>query len=76
MNGSNGTVILAEITECKTSEVGNTHSYSEMGRTLVVDLACVQCVVGRVLDRNTWTIIDCSGESCHPEFIDTDVDDE
>ncbi|OSC98297.1 hypothetical protein PYCCODRAFT_1418135 [Trametes coccinea BRFM310] len=46
--------------------------YRKEGVLEVVDLAAVQCVVGRVFDvrRNWWAIIDRSGPYAQAEFID------
>jgi hypothetical protein len=33
----------------------------DMGRLDVVDVTCLQCLVGRVKDNNRWAIIDRSG---------------
>jgi hypothetical protein len=60
---SSSQVILAGIRNCKvTSKNGLGMSYYEnFGRYEVVDIECVQCVVGRVLDRGSWAIIDRTG---------------
>ncbi|KAL7280964.1 hypothetical protein ACG7TL_005913 [Trametes sanguinea] len=46
--------------------------YRKEGPLEVIDLAAVQCVVGRVYDsrRNWWAIIDRSGPYAQAEFID------
>lgn len=47
------------------------HYYSKMGRVEVVDLTCVQCVVGRVKDpdtKNGWVVIDRSGSLARAVF--------
>lgn len=35
----------------------------------VVDASTIQCVVGRVLDRNSWWIVDRSSGIDYPEFV-------
>lgn len=40
------------------------------GQIQVIDLACVQCVVGRVLSRGRWAIIDRSGSMARAIFVD------
>lgn len=57
------TLILAGIRQC---EVDATNSlgmpfYSKTGRFEVVDITCVQCLVGRVQNDKQWAIIDRSG---------------
>ncbi|KAI8990584.1 hypothetical protein BD414DRAFT_459234 [Trametes punicea] len=49
--------------------------YRKEGSLEVVDLAAVQCVVGRVYDsrRNWWAIIDRSGPYAQAEFIDKEL---
>jgi hypothetical protein len=59
------TVILASIKNCaiKYSNDLDMHFYqSEEGYTELVDIATVQCLVGRVFDRGWWTVIDRSGK--------------
>jgi hypothetical protein len=56
------TLILAGIRQC---EIDSTNSmgmslYSKMGRFEVVDMTCVQCLVGRVQNNKRWAIIDRS----------------
>lgn len=57
------TLILAAIHTCDI-EAHNSldmHYYSKFGRTEVVDITSVQCVVGRVKSRNRWAILDRTG---------------
>ena len=42
--------------------------YKELGGLEAVDLGLVQCVVGRILDRGKWVIIDRSGERAHADI--------
>jgi hypothetical protein len=56
------TLILAAIRQC---EVNATNSigmpfYSKMGRFEVVDMTCVQCLIGRIKTDQQWAIIDRS----------------
>ena len=44
------------------------HYFKTHGRTEVVDITTVQCLVGRVKDRGTWTIIDRSGNLARATF--------
>ena len=42
--------------------------YTELGGLEAVDIGLVQCVVGRILDRGKWVIIDRSGERAHADI--------
>lgn len=65
------TVLLADILTCKTDEITANRPmdmpvYRQYGHATVVDLTCVQCLVGRVkltTVNNTaiWAILDRSG---------------
>ena len=57
------THLLAAIRNCVTKPIGSLdmHHYSQMGRLDVVDITCVQCLVGRVKDATGWVVIDRSG---------------
>jgi hypothetical protein len=54
------TIILALIKNVKTTLVDNVYYYKVLGVDEVVDLTTVQCVVGRIWDRDEWVIIDRS----------------
>ncbi|KAI0692136.1 hypothetical protein C8T65DRAFT_586838 [Cerioporus squamosus] len=59
-----GPLLLAAVQTCvveETNEDLDIHYYSRMGATAVVDISTIQCVVGRIFDRNRWAIIDRSG---------------
>ena len=69
------TIFLAAIQTCleptATSNGLDLHYYSKMGWIEIVDMNCVQCVVGRVKDLNTttgWVIIDRSGSLARAVF--------
>lgn len=57
------TLILAGIRQCEVDAINSMgmHFYSKMGRFEVVDMTCVQCLIGRVQNGNRWAIIDRSG---------------
>jgi hypothetical protein len=57
--------IYAVIRSVKISETDgfDIKYYEEMGEIEIVDLEMVQCVVGRIRDRNRWAIIDRSRSS-------------
>jgi hypothetical protein len=57
--------IYAVIRSVKISETDgfDIDYYEEMGEIEIVDLEMVQCVVGRIRDRNRWAIIDRSRSS-------------
>ena len=46
------------------------HPYSRLGALNFVDLMNVQCLVGRVRDRNHWTILDRSGTLARAVYTD------
>ena len=54
------TIILALIKNVKTTLIDNIYRYKELGVNEVVDLTTVQCVVGRIWDRDEWAIVDRS----------------
>jgi hypothetical protein len=63
-------LILASILTCDIEEKNDLdmHYYKTHGRTEVVDITTVQCLVGRVKDRGSWTIIDRSGNLARATF--------
>jgi hypothetical protein len=54
------TVIVAVIREAKATLRNGIYYYENTGAEEVVDLSTLQCVVGRVRDRDEWAIIDRS----------------
>lgn len=49
------------------------HYYSKMGHVEIVDMTCVQCVVGRIQDPDTtngWVLMDRSGNQARAVFND------
>lgn len=54
------TIILALIKNVKATLTNNIYYYKGPGVDEVVDLTTVQCVVGRIWDRDEWAIIDRS----------------
>ena len=54
------TIILALIKNVKATLKDNVYHYKAFGVDEVVDLTTVQCVVGRIWDRDEWAIIDRS----------------
>lgn len=70
------TRLLAVITPGVTNGKDATHQltfYNDTTTQIVTDLQAIQCVVGRVLTRNWWGIIDRSGESSRTEFIPSKI---
>lgn len=57
------TVIYAIIEPVKVKLEHNLYYYRTTGAIEIADLSTVQCLVGRVLDRDCWSIIDRSGIS-------------
>ena len=68
------TLILGSILTCKVTHSNDLdmHFFVDHGRTEVVDITTVQCLVGRFEDRKEWVIIDCSGNLARASF---NVDD-
>jgi hypothetical protein len=67
-------VILASIKNCPIERHNvndlDMHYYrNENGYTELVDIAAIQCLVGRVFDRGWWTIIDRSGKLARAEGV-------
>jgi hypothetical protein len=54
------TVIVALIREVKATLRNGIYYYKNFGVDEVVDLSTLQCVVGRIQDRDEWAIIDRS----------------
>jgi hypothetical protein len=54
------TVIVALIREVKATLRNGIYYYKNFGGDEVVDLSTLQCVVGRIRDRDEWAIIDRS----------------
>ena len=46
------------------------HCYSSEGPLHVVDIMSLQCLVGRIWDRNRWAIIDRSGSLARALYIE------
>jgi len=69
------TLIVAAIRSCAYPQVRNengTYHYLREGPMEVVDMNCVQCLVGRIKDGNGWAIVDRSARSARPVFVDED----
>jgi len=67
------TVILASIKNCPIERHNDLdmHYYRNVdGYTEIVDIAAIQCLVGRVFDRGWWTIIDRSGKLARAEALE------
>ncbi|KIM59027.1 hypothetical protein SCLCIDRAFT_27607 [Scleroderma citrinum Foug A] len=64
--------ILASIKTCKiecTNVDLDIHYYSKLGGLDVLDITCIQCVVGRIPCNNGWAIIDRSGDLAHAFYV-------
>lgn len=69
------TLVLAVIHACdilRAHPALDIHYYKNLGRTEVVDITTVQCVVGRVRDRGQWAIIDRSGSLSRALYVEDD----
>lgn len=69
------TIILAAIRNCVLEQQIypnglDMHPYSRTGALHIVNVKNIQCLVGRVLDRGQWTIIDRSGSLAWAVFDD------
>jgi len=70
------TIILAAIRTCNLDAVDpqlqglDIRYYSSEGALDVVDITSVQCLVGRIRDRNKWAIIDRSGTLARAVYIE------
>jgi hypothetical protein len=65
------TLILAAIRACAEPQMrgeNGIYYYSREGPLEVVDMECVQCLVGRVKDGNEWAIVDRSEGTVRPVF--------
>jgi hypothetical protein len=66
------TLILAAIRACynpQTKRENDIYYYSREGHLDLVDMTCVQCLVGRVKDGPEWAIVDRSDASARPVFV-------
>ena len=63
-------LILGAIHRCEVERHNDLdmHYYKKQGRTEVVDITTIQCLVGRIKDRGWWTIIDRSGKLARAIF--------
>ncbi|KAF9546385.1 hypothetical protein CPC08DRAFT_738550 [Agrocybe pediades] len=68
------TILLAVVKSCKIikSTTLDMHFYKTYGSTDAVDATTLQCLVGRVFDRNHWIIFDRSGNLARPTFQTAD----
>lgn len=76
-SGHQETVVLAGIRACKLDERAppgglDIHYYTTEGRYEVVDINNIQCLVGRIRDREQWAIIDRSGSLARAMYIEDD----
>jgi hypothetical protein len=68
-------LILAAIRSCADLYMKGDNGfyyYSREGRLEVVDMGCVQCLVGRVRDGKEWAIVDRSEGYARPVFMRED----
>ena len=56
------TVIVVVIREVKATLRNGIYYYKNFGVEEIVDLSTLQCVVGRIRDRDEWAIIDWSDD--------------
>jgi hypothetical protein len=68
-------LVLAAIRTCANPQMkgeNGIYYYTREGHLEVVDVNCVQCLVGRVKDGNEWAIVDRSESSARPVFAEED----
>lgn len=72
------TILMVVIRQCKTEIDAATQIpfYTAMGAVIVADLKTVQCLVGRVHDRDRWNIIDRGGALAKAQFLADGGDDD
>ena len=69
-------IILAAIRSCVLENVDSQletldiRYYTGTGALHVIDITSVQCVVGRIWDRNKWAIIDRSGSLARALYVE------
>lgn len=65
--------ILASIKTCKVERSNaalDIHYYSKLGGLDILDITCIQCVVGRIsCANNSWAIIDRSGDLARAFYV-------
>jgi len=71
---SETTILLAAIRTCVITknvllEGLDMHDYSRIGSLHFVDIMNIQCLVGRIVDRDQWTILDRSGSLARATYI-------
>ncbi|KAF9023214.1 hypothetical protein BDZ89DRAFT_1093121 [Hymenopellis radicata] len=72
------TILMASIQACNinTAEHGpdlDIHFYSDLGKIDVVDVTCIQALIGRIaspVGQSKWAIIDRSGDLARAEWVD------
>jgi hypothetical protein len=66
---------LAAVHTCANAQrkrENNIYYYSWEGHLEVVDINCIQCLVGRVKDGNEWAIVDRSDTCARAVFVAED----
>ena len=67
-------LVYAAIVEIKVLDHGTNFCdlfYEATGPVVFIDLNQVQCVIGRILDRGKWAIVDRSTSVAHVQMHDT-----
>lgn len=70
--------MLAAVKTCVIKSVDKSldiRYYTALGATHVVDMACLQCLVAQVRDRNVWAILDCTGNLPTSYYAGEDLGD-
>ena len=77
-SSSCGSFLLGIVRTCSIQESNDLldiHYYTHTGRYEVVDIKNVQCLVGRILDRGQWAIVDRSGGLARAFYVEDDEDE-
>jgi hypothetical protein len=68
------TLFFASVKQCNAIQSREGFwEYTKLGGLEAVDIGLVQCVVGRILDRGKWVIIDRSGERAHANIATSEL---
>ncbi|EGO01406.1 hypothetical protein SERLA73DRAFT_48831, partial [Serpula lacrymans var. lacrymans S7.3] len=70
------TAIFAVIKPCEIeshNSLGNSY-YSKLGSIIVMDITCLQCIVGRIPVGTQWALIDRSGNLARVIYDESDVE--
>jgi len=61
-------LFFAIVKQCKATQREGFWEYTTLGGLEAVNIGLVQCVVGQILNRGKWVIIDRSGDRAHADI--------